>query len=94
MAFCWNMAEGIPTEALEAGCVLKFHEAVVALLTAVGRDEGLQEAAQAVRDVDSGFTVDETHGRLHDCPGCLPEAAGPCPTPPRLEGAQAQGRLF
>ena len=95
MAFCWNMAEGIPTEALQAGCVLQFHEAVNALLMAVERGEGLQEVVQAVRDADSGLRVDETHGRLHDCHGCLPEAAAPCPTPPRLdEGSQAQGRLF
>lgn len=75
MAFAWNMAEGIPTSALEAGCVRLFYAAVQDLLSAIRAGEALDRHVALVQSAHDAHRFDDTHGRLHDCPGCLPEEA-------------------
>jgi hypothetical protein len=75
-----NLCEGIPTEALEAGCVRRFHEAVDELLAAVAKLDNysgngatlvVQRRAEQVTLAFDAYQLDLDHGRLHDCATCL-----------------------
>lgn len=67
LATCWNVCEGIPTALLLDGVIRDVFAAVEA---------GDLAAAQAlVARLDRG--TDRSHGRLHDCPGCLRSARDP-----------------
>jgi hypothetical protein len=84
LTLCWNLMEGIPNQALDAGCVSTFHAAVDALLEAVETLERysgtpstllVQRRAEELRAALAAFNLDTRNGRLHDCPGCLGEEA-------------------
>lgn len=72
--FVWNMAEGIPTAALEAGAVRQFYEAVGDLLDAVaasgqaGVPSSIAAAAAKVSAAWDAHRFDFTDGRRADCP--------------------------
>jgi hypothetical protein len=72
LAFTWNMAEGIPTDALEAGCIRQFYDAVHELLAAIqGRRQDpatIDALARAVRAALRAHRFDTTGGRRADCP--------------------------
>ena len=61
MAVCWNVLEGISTEALMSGVLRDLVHAVIA------RDYPLAERLIARLDI----ATDTTGDRLHDCGGCL-----------------------
>jgi hypothetical protein len=63
-ALCWNVLEGIPTTALEAGAVRD-------LIAAIQAGEMTRAQELAARMVDA---VDLTNGRPHDCTLCLANA--------------------
>lgn len=75
IAVTWNVCEGWPTEALEAGCLREVDEAARALLKELG---GLRDPARvsaAATRLREAFAVrdpqqDMTDGRPHDCTGC------------------------
>lgn len=73
LALVWNLCEGLPTAALEAGHLARQADALEALLEAWASGEDLVPhvaALNALRDsVQDSFDV--TEGRLHDCESCL-----------------------
>lgn len=75
LAFTWNMSEGIPTEALEAGVVADFYIAALNLADAVqgkavGSFDDIATLAAKVRAAYDAHRFDTTDGRLHDCKAC------------------------
>ena len=77
LSFCWNMAEGIPLEALEAGAVDGYYEAARQLADAAREEMNalkggtLEKALEAFDRAEKAMNVDRTHGRLHDCEDCI-----------------------
>jgi hypothetical protein len=76
IALCWNLAEGIRTEALEAGALPLEADAVEQLVAGVERGaptEELVRMAAAVRAAGGRVEacIDRTEGRLHDCEACM-----------------------
>ena len=72
LSFCWNMAEGIPLEALEAGAVDRYYEAARCLALAIEEDpDSVNKALDEFRSAEKALKVDISHGRLHDCESCL-----------------------
>jgi hypothetical protein len=65
LAVCWNVLEGIPTEALMKGMLLELCKAI---------DAGDMQRAKAVL-ATMDRAVDNTDGRPHDCVGCLKREA-------------------
>jgi hypothetical protein len=61
LAFAWNMAEGIPIDALEAGCVRRFYVAVDELLRALN-------AKVLVRDLDVEGMGHDSHAEYGEGP--------------------------
>ncbi len=82
LCFVWNMAEGIPLAALEAGAVADFHLAAMELLQAVTTDCEVPAAASRLRAAHVALQLDLTGGRLHDCPQCLVDDVGGDPKAP------------
>jgi len=78
MAVCWNVAEGWPTEALEAGILRSVEDTLMELLELLGvwskdipddvRTLGAR-LSRLLEDRDTRF--DLTDGRPHDCAACL-----------------------
>ncbi len=82
LAVCWNVAEGWPTDALEAGLLRSVEDGLVRLLDILEtRSEDVPDDVRALgerlsrlpeeRDAHS----DLTKGRPHDCPACLAKTA-------------------
>lgn len=67
LATCWNVCEGIPTTLLLEGFLRD-------LVTAIDAGD-LAAAQELVSRMDRG--IDRSHGRLHDCPGCLRSGGDP-----------------
>ena len=65
LALCWNVLEGIPSAALEAGLVRD-----LCTLIEAGDLAGAQALVARWTDL-----VDMTNGRPHDCAGCLGEVS-------------------
>lgn len=70
LVFVWNMAEGVPTHALEAGAVRDFYSAAIDLLEAVEGAGAFPELAAKLSAAYAAHHLDTTDGRLHDCPAC------------------------
>lgn len=80
IAVCWNIAEGWPTAALEAGVLRDVDEAARDLLEAFGADPLGPAAEAAAARLRAAFAKrdpqqDLTNGRPHDCAGCLAKEA-------------------
>ncbi len=84
LAVCWNVAEGWPTDALEAGVLRSVEDALVELLELI--DERSQEVPDDMRKLAGRLSrllgerdthYDLSDGRPHDCVGCLGHAALP-----------------
>jgi hypothetical protein len=84
LAVCWNVAEGWPTDALEAGVLRSVEDALVQLLDLIG--ERSQEVPDDMRTLAARLSrllegrdayYDLTEGRPHDCPACLARTARP-----------------
>lgn len=61
LAVCWNVLEGMPTDALERGLLLEVFQAI---------DAGdLDRARRAVADVDRACDL-TADGHAHDCKAC------------------------
>ena len=76
LSFCWNMAEGIPLEALEAGAIDQYFEAARQLADQVNRfsdrmPHELREQLGKFELAERAMKVDRTDGRLHDCENCI-----------------------
>lgn len=76
LSFCWNMAEGIPLDALEAGAMDAYFEASRQLAEEVekqlaGKFHELETKLKAFDAAELALKVDRTDGRLHDCKSCL-----------------------
>ena len=82
LVFAYNMAEGVPTKALEAGCVGNFYCATRALIEWLeqhtpGYDvDHLKKLIDETRAAYSAHAFDNTNGRPHDCARCLEDADG------------------
>lgn len=61
LAVCWNVLEGIPTEALERGLLLEAFTAIAA--------GDLARAQRAAAEIDKAVELTE-HGDAHDCDAC------------------------
>ena len=82
MAVCWNVAEGWPTEALEAGVLRSVEDGLAELLELLEvRSEEVPEDLRALGDrlswrlEERDANYDLTDGRPHDCPGCVGKPA-------------------
>jgi hypothetical protein len=82
MAVCWNVAEGWPTEALEAGVLRSVEDGLVKLLQLLrARSEDVPDDVRALgRRLSRLLGERDTHydltdGRPHDCPGCVGKPA-------------------
>jgi hypothetical protein len=78
MAVCWNVAEGWPTEALEAGILRSVEDTLMELLELLGvwskdiADDVRTLGARLSRLLEERDTrFDLTDGRPHDCAACL-----------------------
>lgn len=73
LSTCWNVLEGIPTEALEDGVLRREAEAVQELLDAATAGHQLQPYVDRLRAAHEavGAIIDFTNGRIHDCEQCL-----------------------
>lgn len=61
LAVCWNVLEGIPTEALESGVLLEICEAI---------DAGdMERAKRALAQLDAA-SEDTADGKPHACEAC------------------------
>ena len=78
MAVCWNVAEGWPTEALEAGVLRSVEDGLAELLELLEvRSEDVPDDVRMLGDRllrlleerDTHYNL--TDGRPHDCAGCL-----------------------
>ena len=85
LAVCWNVAEGWPTEALEAGVSRSVEDGLVELLGLLEvSSEDVPDDVRALGDRLSRLLeerdthYDLTDDRPHDCPGCLAKPALPC----------------
>lgn len=79
LALCWNVCEGWPTDALEAGCLRDYDAAARSLISVVEKyptDELRADVVNAVgrlrialrnRDIHQDLTC----SRLHDCEDCI-----------------------
>ena len=68
IAFTWNLAEGIPLEALQAGCVREFYDRALALADLVlHRRRGAAAKAREVLAAYEAHRFDLTGGTLTDC---------------------------
>ncbi|HEX2679553.1 MAG TPA: hypothetical protein VHM19_23045 [Polyangiales bacterium] len=78
IAVCWNVLEGWPTDALEAGCLREADEAAQALLDvllsadlrgAFKSEPAIVEATRRLREafIERDAKCDLTHGRKSDC---------------------------
>ena len=79
LVVCWNVMEGVPTEAILAGAVSGYHDAVDALVAEVerhlldpGADSAIGPAIRRLREAMAAYRVDMTDGRPADCDGCYP----------------------
>jgi hypothetical protein len=84
LAVCWNVAEGWPTDALEAGVLRSVEDGLVELLELLKtHSEGVPDDIPALRGRLSRLLegrdayYDLTEGRPHDCPACLARTARP-----------------
>ncbi len=84
LAVCWNVAEGWPTEALEAGVLRSVEDGLVELLELLEvRSEEVPEDVRRLGDRLSRLLeerdthYDLTDGRIHDCAACLAKSALP-----------------
>ena len=84
LAVCWNVAEGWPTDALEAGVLRSVEDGIIELLELLKtHSEGVPDDIRALGDRLSRLLGErDTHydlsdGRPHDCVGCLGHAALP-----------------
>jgi hypothetical protein len=82
MAVCWNVAEGWPTEALEAGILRSVEDGLTELLGLLEvrskevPDDVRIHGARLSRLLEERDThYDLTDGRPHDCEGCLGKPA-------------------
>ena len=82
MAVCWNVAEGWPTEALEAGILRSVEDGLVELLEVLKvRSEEVPEDVRVLGERLSRLLeerdahYDLTDGRPHDCAACLAKPA-------------------
>lgn len=78
LAVCWNVAEGWPTEALEAGVLRSVEDGLVELLELLEvRSEEVPEDVRVLGDrllrllEERDTHYDLTDGRPHDCAACL-----------------------
>ncbi len=76
--FTWNMAEGIPTKALELGLVRQVYDLLDELLEVRRKADELappvmERILAKLEATIEAHGFDTTHGRLHDCEGCLEE---------------------
>ncbi|NNE17800.1 MAG: hypothetical protein HKN10_04905 [Myxococcales bacterium] len=78
LAVCWNVAEGWPTKALEAGVLRSVGDALVQLLELL--DQRSQEVSDDIHALGNRLSLlleernthyDLTDGRPHDCATCL-----------------------
>ena len=78
LAVCWNVAEGWPTEALEAGVLRSVEDGLVKLLELLRvRSEDVpcdirklgDRLSRLIEERDTHY--DLTDGRPHDCAACL-----------------------
>lgn len=83
IAVCWNVCEGWPTEALEAGALRDVDEFTRRLLDVIAGSCGPYPPGvlSAVADLVDALAKrdaqqDVSNGRLHDCEACLASAAG------------------
>jgi hypothetical protein len=77
---CWNVCEGWPTEALEAGALRNADELVQKLLARLKHEALSDDALDLVDELQDALAKrdvqqDVTNGRLHDCEDCLRKAA-------------------
>jgi hypothetical protein len=85
LAVCWNVAEGWPTDALEAGVLRSVEDGLVELLRALevhladlpGDIRTLRDRLSRLLD-ERDAQYDLTEGRPHDCAGCIAKSALPC----------------
>ena len=84
LAVCWNVAEGWPTEALEAGVLRSVEDGLVKLLELLRvRSEDVpcdirklgDRLSRLLEERDTHY--DLTDGRPHDCAACLPKPGLP-----------------
>lgn len=78
LCLAYNLMEGIPTEALEAGCLRKFYDAAFDLRQAA-RSGDAARIALAVASLDAAWSahqLDTREGRLNDCRQCNPGPRG------------------
>jgi hypothetical protein len=61
LAVCWNVLEGIPTEALETGMLLEVFEAIAA--------GDLERAQRAAAQVEAAVELTD-NGKPHACESC------------------------
>lgn len=84
LAICWNVCEGMPIEALEAGLIRDVFNHADALVAGLEDDlegwetklgEKTSTALAALRDAlnKCDTTLDRTDGRLNDCESCAPD---------------------
>lgn len=77
IATCWNVLEGWPTAALEAGCLREVDDAALALLSALEGETLTQEGNLARERLRAAFAArdpqqDLSGGRPADCDDCYP----------------------
>ena len=84
LAVCWNVAEGWPTDALEAGVLRSVEDALVQLLELL--EARSKEVPDEIRTLGNRLSrlleerdthYDLTDGRPHDCAACLAKPALP-----------------
>jgi len=79
LAVCWNVAEGWPTDALEAGVLRLVADGLIELLEV--RSEDVPEEVRTLGDrlslllEERDAHYDLTDGRPHDCAACLTKPA-------------------
>ena len=82
MAVCWNVAEGWPTEALEAGVLRLVEDGLIELLELLKTHsedvpDGLRKLGDRLSRLlgERDMHYDLSDGRPHDCPACLARTA-------------------
>ena len=96
MALCWNVLEGIPNAALDAGVLRELHEVSWQLVDAHRARSPVEALLGRLAELMGTFDrqIDLTDGRLTDCPCAIKEQAAtveqapkeqlpPAPAPPR-----------
>jgi hypothetical protein len=79
IVLCWNVCEGWPTDALEAGCLRDYDAAAMNLISVVERYPTDDLPANLVNAVghlrialrNRDMQQDLTNGRPHDCESCM-----------------------